>query len=79
MAVAYWLKFQLLWDYMASPDSVFFLPAFNIDFPAYFYSALSTGQGSPFINEWYSQHTEGNPSSLQQVLLSGSDLELPST
>ena len=28
-----------------------------------FFSSLSTGQGRFFIHQWYSQHTEGNPTS----------------
>ena len=44
-------------------DSASFLPAFSLVFPTYLSSALSTGQGSFFIHQWYSQHAEGNPTS----------------
>ena len=41
----------------------FSLPAFSLVFPTLF-SSTQSGQTSFFINQWYSQHTEGNPKSL---------------
>ena len=53
---------------MGSPDSTFFLPAFNLVFPALLYFALSQAQNSFFINQGYSQDTEENPTSGLKVL-----------
>ena len=44
--------------------SASFLPAFSLVFLAFVISALSTGQGSFFIHQWYSPHTEVNPTSI---------------
>ncbi|KAM7326611.1 hypothetical protein ACRRTK_015089 [Alexandromys fortis] len=53
---------------MASPDSVFFLPAFSLVLPPAPRPVSTSilpcaGPRQFFINQCYSQHTEGNPTS----------------
>ena len=58
MAVAYWVKFHP-WGYMASlwlcPS-----PSIQFSFPRLFKFCLAIGPKQPFINQCYSQHTDGN-------------------
>ena len=52
----------LWWGYMASPDSIFFLPAFSLVFPTYLYSLHGPKTVSLLTEDIYSIQ-RGNPTS----------------